>query len=74
MLDIEILLNGEKKTVPHGFTIADLVNFLELVPQHLAIECNLQILKRENWDKKIISAGDRIEIVHFVGGGEQRVS
>jgi sulfur carrier protein len=68
-LDTEIFLNGEKKSIPHGFTVADLVNFLDLVPQRLAIEYNLQILKREDWDKKVISSGDRIEIVHFVGGG-----
>jgi len=68
-LDIEIFLNGEKKTIPHGLTVADLVNFLGLVPQRLAIECNSQILKRDNWNKKLISAGDKIEIVHFVGGG-----
>ena len=69
VLDTEIFLNGEKKTIPHGFTVAALVSFLDLVPQRLAIEYNLQILKREDWDKKVISSGDRIEIVHFVGGG-----
>jgi thiamine biosynthesis protein ThiS len=68
-LDIEIFLNGERKMIPNGLTVAELVSFLELIPERLAIEYNLQILKRENWSKTPVSTGDRIEMVHFVGGG-----
>jgi thiamine biosynthesis protein ThiS len=69
-LEIEILLNGETKRIPHGLTIAQLVNSLNLVSQRLAIEYNRKILKKESWDRQMISGGDRIEIVHFVGGGK----
>jgi thiamine biosynthesis protein ThiS len=69
-LEIEILLNGETKRIPHGLTIAQLVNSLNLVSQRLAIEYNRKILKKESWDRQMIFGGDRIEIVHFVGGGK----
>jgi len=69
-LEIEILLNGETKRIPHGLTIAQLVNSLNLVSQRVAIEYNRKILKKESWDRQMISGGDRIEIVHFVGGGK----
>jgi thiamine biosynthesis protein ThiS len=70
-LEIEILLNGEPKRIPPGLTIAQLVNSLNLVSQRLAIEYNRKILKKESWDRQVISGGDRIEIVHFVGGGKK---
>jgi sulfur carrier protein len=70
-LEIEILLNGETKRIPHGLTIAQLVKALDLVSQRLAIEYNRKILKKESWDCQVISGGDRIEIVHFVGGGKK---
>jgi thiamine biosynthesis protein ThiS len=66
---IEIFLNGEPRTVPEGLTVADLVMYLNLVPERLAVEYNSQILKRGNWAKKLVSEGDQVEIVHFVGGG-----
>jgi thiamine biosynthesis protein ThiS len=66
---IEILLNGERRTVPDGLTVADLVSYLNLVSERLAVEYNSQILKRKNWDRKLVSDGDKLEIVHFVGGG-----
>jgi len=68
-LEIEILLNGEKKILAQGLTVAELVNSLGLIPQQLAIEYNQRILKKDRWPSQVISAGDRIEIVHFVGGG-----
>jgi thiamine biosynthesis protein ThiS len=68
-MDIEILLNGEKKNVPEGLTVIGLVRYLNLVPERLAVEYNSQILKRGSWEKRILSNGDKVEIVHFVGGG-----
>jgi sulfur carrier protein len=66
---IEILVNGETKQISEGLTIEQFVNSLELASQRLAVEYNRRILKRDNWHHQLISAGDRIEIVHFVGGG-----
>lgn len=66
---MDIYINGEKQTVPDGTTVRALVSDLRLVPERLAIEYNMEILKREKWDGQFLSPGDRLEIVHFVGGG-----
>jgi thiamine biosynthesis protein ThiS len=49
--------------------ILQLVEFLGLNPHRLAIEHNLQIVKRDRWHERNLSSGDKVEIVHFVGGG-----
>jgi thiamine biosynthesis protein ThiS len=66
---MEIFLNGERREVPDGLNILQLVEFLGLNPQRLAIEHNLQIVKRDRWPERYLSSGDKVEIVHFVGGG-----
>jgi sulfur carrier protein len=66
---IKILLNGEEKELMEGWTVAQLVHSLQLPAQRIAIEYNRRILKKEKWATHPIEDGDRIEIVHFVGGG-----
>lgn len=53
----------------HGLTIANLLNQLELDPRLVAVEVNLEIVSKGNYPTQRLSEGDRIEIVHFVGGG-----
>lgn len=69
MAPIEILLNGETRKLKAGTTVEELVLELGLVPDRLAIEYNLHILKKKHWAATALTQGDRIEIVHFVGGG-----
>lgn len=66
---VEILLNGETRELKAGSTVEELVRELGLVPDRLAIEYNLRILKKKHWAATALSQGDRVEIVHFVGGG-----
>ncbi len=66
---IEIIVNGEKQAVAPGASVTDLVEQLALTPQRLAIELNLAILPRTKWSETELQPGDRLEIVHFVGGG-----
>jgi thiamine biosynthesis protein ThiS len=66
---IEIIVNGEPRQVAPQTTVADLVAELKLTPARLAIELNLAILPRSAWAETCLQAGDRLEIVHFVGGG-----
>ncbi len=66
---IEIQVNGEPQFVQPELTVADLVEQWELVPQRLAIELNLKILPRSSWAETKLQSGDRLEVVHFVGGG-----
>jgi thiazole synthase len=67
---IEITVNGDAYHIGGDSTVIDLVNTLKLASERLAIELNLSILPRAAWSETKLKDGDRIEIVHFVGGGE----
>jgi len=64
-----ITINGESKEIPAGANLVALLNVLELKPERLAIEVNRKIIRRANWGSTTLNEGDKIEIVHFVGGG-----
>ena len=62
-------LNGESREVPDRSMLQDLVRELSLEPARIAIELNQQVVRRDKWPLTPLRDGDRIEIVHFVGGG-----
>ena len=66
--DISLRLNGEVRQVAAG-TIADLLREIGLAERKVAVERNLEIVPRSQYVTTILSAGDAIEIVHFIGGG-----
>lgn len=66
---MKITLNGKQSLIEDGYTVADLIRSLELRQDRLAVELNGKIMRRAEWNATAISDGDRIEIVHFVGGG-----
>jgi len=66
---LTIQVNGEPREVPQGLNVTQLVEYLGLTANRLAIERNLQILPRREWGITQVSSGDKFEIVHLVGGG-----
>jgi len=66
---ISIHLNGEARQVPEEITLAALVGWLQLPADRVAVERNLEIVPRNQWSETKIGEGDRLEVVHFVGGG-----
>jgi len=64
-----ITVNGEQRPAKAGDTVADLLVALGLENGRVAIEWNLKVLPRAEWATTQIAAGDRYEIVQFVGGG-----
>jgi thiamine biosynthesis protein ThiS len=64
-----IVVNGENCTAKPGATVIDLLRELGLDSGRVAIERNLEILPRPKWTETAVEAGDRYEIVQFVGGG-----
>lgn len=66
---IEVTVNGEARQLTAGSSVTDLVTALELSAGRLAIELNLSIVPRAVWAETQLQAGDKLEIVHFVGGG-----
>jgi thiamine biosynthesis protein ThiS len=66
---VRVYLNGESKTIADSLTLAELVSQLDLPAVRIAVELNRTVVRRSDWQKTKLSEDDRIEIVHFVGGG-----
>lgn len=66
---IPVVLNGEKREVPENLNLKELLRFLGLKEERVAIERNREIIKREAWEQVRVEPGDQLEIVQFVGGG-----
>ncbi len=66
---MRIQLNGEPATAPEGATVAVLLEQLRLAGKRLAVERNGEIVPRSAYAGTVIDEGDRIEIVHAIGGG-----
>ncbi len=66
---IEVILNGERRRIPAGLTALELLARLELVPGMVVVERNHTIIARDALAATPVEDGDRIELVHFVGGG-----
>ncbi len=67
-----ITLNGDPYELAGPLTVGELLARLEIDPRRVAIEHNSVVLKRTAFDQTTIGAGDQIEIVNFVGGGQIR--
>jgi sulfur carrier protein len=66
---MRLVINGEEKDCPGVTTLASMVEFLGLKADRLAVELNLDIVPRSQWTTTTLHESDRLEIVHFVGGG-----
>lgn len=64
-----MLLNGEPREVPAEIDIDRLLELFSLPKQRIAIEINNNVVRRTDWDQRTVQDGDKIEVVHFVGGG-----
>ncbi len=66
---MKIYLNGEAREVPDNCTAAQLVELLGLGERRIAMEINLEIIPRSGYGNHSLKEGDKIEIVHAIGGG-----
>jgi len=64
-----ILVNGERSELDEETVLGHWVEVLGLNPDILVIEHNGKILTKAEWDTTMLQVGDRIELLHFVGGG-----
>ena len=67
---MHIRVNGEPRQVREDLNVTDLLRDLQLNVERVAVEVNLEILDRRDFDAKTLREGDRIEILSFIGGGE----
>jgi len=66
---IKIKINGKVKEIPENYKIQDLINKFKIPIKKVAIELNQEILDKKKLNKIKIQKNDKIEIVHFIGGG-----
>lgn len=66
---MDVVINGEHKNVAPGATLLEVLRELELDPRAVVVEHNRRIVRRPVLGEVTVSAGDAIEVVHFVGGG-----
>jgi thiamine biosynthesis protein ThiS len=66
---LQVEINGERRMIEEQMTLRELIESLALAPERLAIELNHTVVRRADWPHTPLKDGDRIEIVHFVGGG-----
>jgi sulfur carrier protein len=71
---MNLQINGETRTFPEAafntaFTLAALIESLNVKSDRVAVELNREIAPRNRWSETVLKDGDRLEIVHFVGGG-----
>jgi len=67
---MRVHVNGESRETRGGTTVADLLRELEIRSERVAVEVNLEILDRNEFERRGLQDGDRIEIIAFIGGGE----
>jgi thiamine biosynthesis protein ThiS len=66
---VQIQVNGQQRNCRAGSTIGDLLRELEIKTERVAVELNLEILDRKDFESRSLSQGDRVEILSFIGGG-----
>ena len=64
-----LTINGENRDFDGITTLSDLLSRLGMKPDRVAIELNRELIRRDHWSETKLSNGDKLEIVHFVGGG-----
>jgi len=68
---MELVVNGERRHVADGSTVAQLLESLSIQPERVVVEVNLTVLKRAQHPTTVLKAGDQVEIVQLVGGGSR---
>jgi thiamine biosynthesis protein ThiS len=68
---LRIVVNGESREFNEGVTLSVLIDLLELPTQRIAVELNRQVVRRVDWSTTVLKNDDRLEVVHFVGGGSR---
>jgi thiamine biosynthesis protein ThiS len=66
---MKLVINGEERSLEGPLTLTGLLARLNMKSDRVAVELNLDIVPRDQWTSTNLAEGDRLEIVHFVGGG-----
>ena len=66
---MKVFINGETKEIAKQVNLLELLRAFALPSERVAIELNKQVVRKRDWESILVNDADKIEIVHFVGGG-----
>jgi sulfur carrier protein len=66
---MKVFINGEAREIEREMNLLDLLARFSLPSERVAIELNKEVVRKKNWETITVKDTDRIEVVHFVGGG-----
>jgi len=66
---MQITINGENREVPDSVDLKTLLELFSMPSQRVAVELNRDVVRRSDWETITLSDGDKVEVIHFVGGG-----
>jgi thiamine biosynthesis protein ThiS len=66
---VTVIVNGQQTQIAEGASVSELIQALGLKEERLAVEVNRRIVRRSDWASTELAEGDKVEVVHFVGGG-----
>jgi thiamine biosynthesis protein ThiS len=66
---VKVFINGETREIGGQVNLRELLDAFSLPSERIAIELNREVVRKKDWESILINDADKIEIVHFVGGG-----
>lgn len=66
---MNILINGETKEISSELNLNELLKHFSLPTERVAVELNREVVRKKDWENVKIAEGDKLEVIHFVGGG-----
>ena len=66
---MNIIINGETKEISKEVNLQELLKLFSLPSERVAVELNREVVRKKDWENIQINDGDKLEVIHFVGGG-----
>ncbi len=66
---MKVFINGETKEIPNEVNLFELLRHFSLPQERIAVELNKEVVRKKDWENIKINDADKIEVIHFVGGG-----
>jgi thiamine biosynthesis protein ThiS len=66
---MKVFINGETKEIARELNLSELLKHFSLPQERIAIELNRRVVRKKDWENISIADGDKLEVIHFVGGG-----
>jgi len=66
---MKLIINGDEKEVKDGLSVSQILDELQIKDKTMAVAVDMQVVKKEDWDKKVLQNGQKVEFLQFVGGG-----